>query len=268
MVPISPARLRRSSRAQGFTLVELLVVIGIIALLIGILLPSLQKAQRVARRTQCQAILKQFANSENMYIAESKGWCVPVKTAHDAVASGRYGTLPYIRWDFNEVLRKHLGMPVPKVTNVTTNWSTGWKLGLICPEATLAIERTERTISNAYGMNREGVNRDTNRDGVANFNDAIAFKITEVKRSSEKIFMIDANYWLTAGGQHGSTSDYRVNWDVKGENQLSPNGQIMYRHQQGANVLFHDGHAEWRKKEDIHMNDADVNARHWNLLLR
>ena len=78
-----------SGRRVGFTLVELLVVIGIIALLIAILLPSLQKAQRVARRVQCQAILKQFANSEHMYLAESKGWCVPIKTADDAVVLGR-----------------------------------------------------------------------------------------------------------------------------------------------------------------------------------
>ena len=258
----------RTRVRTGFTLVELLVVIGIIALLIAILLPSLQKAQRVARRVQCQAILKQFANSEQMYLAESKGWCVPVKTADDPVSSGRYGTLKYIRWDFNEVLRKHLGMPIPKVTNVTTNWSTGWNLGLICPEATLAIEKTERTVSNAYGMNREGVNRDTNGDGVASFADAIAFKMTEVRRSSEKIFMIDANYWLTAGGMTGSTSDFLVNWNVKGENQNAPNGQVMYRHQQGANVLYHDGHAEWKKKEEIHTPDPAVNARHWNILLK
>jgi prepilin-type processing-associated H-X9-DG protein/prepilin-type N-terminal cleavage/methylation domain-containing protein len=261
MTPISRT-VRGGRKVAGFTLVELLVVIGIIALLVAILLPALQRAQRVARRVQCQAILKQFANSEQMYLAESKGWCVPVKTAHDAVASGRYGTLPYIRWDFNEVLRKHLGMPVPAVTNVTTNWSTNWNIGLICPEATLAIDRTSRTVSNAYGMNREGVNRDTNGDGLANFNDAIAFKMTEVKRSSE------ANYWLTAGGQAGSTSDFLVNWNIKGENQATPNGQVMYRHQQGANVLFHDGHAEWLKKEQIHTPDAAVNARHWNILMK
>ena len=42
----------------------------------------------------------------------------------------------------------------------------------------------------------------------------------------------------------------------------------MYRHQQGANVLYHDGHCEWKKKEEIHTPDASVNARHWNILLK
>jgi prepilin-type processing-associated H-X9-DG protein/prepilin-type N-terminal cleavage/methylation domain-containing protein len=254
-------------RRSAFTLVELLVVIGIIALLMGILIPSLSKAQKSARRLKCAAALKQYGGAQMMYIGEQRGWCVPIKSAHDPKLVGQYGTVGYIRWDMNEVFRKHLIMGIPKDVTKTTSWAEKWPEGLLCPEAMNALDKNDKYVMNSYGFNREGINRDTNGDKTANFNDAIAFKWNEVQRPSEKVAVLDANYWLTAGGQHGSTSDYKVHWDLKGENLLAPNGQVMYRHQQGANVLYYDGHVDWVRKQDLHTPDEAVNARHWNLLL-
>jgi prepilin-type N-terminal cleavage/methylation domain-containing protein/prepilin-type processing-associated H-X9-DG protein len=72
-------------RARAFTLVELLVVIGIIAVLIGILLPALNKARRSANTTQCASNMRMIALGMLNYISNHKGVLPPAMVTKSSI---------------------------------------------------------------------------------------------------------------------------------------------------------------------------------------
>jgi general secretion pathway protein G len=126
------------TRRAAFTLVELLVVIGIIALLISILLPALSRARRQAATVQCSSNMRQVAAGLLMYVQDNKGVLPP--SGAPAIA----GVYPTWHWWATELVRlgyiKVDGVSVYRAPTTTSNKVFNESNPFRCPEGVMELE--------------------------------------------------------------------------------------------------------------------------------
>jgi prepilin-type N-terminal cleavage/methylation domain-containing protein/prepilin-type processing-associated H-X9-DG protein len=248
-------------RRLGFTLVELLVVIGVIALLIAILLPALNGARKQARTVQCLSNLKQLAQAQEMYVSEYKGWAVPIFIGKKQPAPNN----TRMQWQNNPAFRANLNQPFagPAPDNVYMN---RWMTGLICPAADQALSRTNQygaPVQFSYGYNvvanepngRVVVLPSTSAPGPDKY--FRGRKKTSVRNSSQKLMWVDSLGSLlnrSKSYKHGEEPGYD---ETKDEDEEA---FVHYRHgkyQDRANVAFWDGHIETLDRKAIQAETKD-----------
>jgi len=231
---ISPSR-------RAFTLVELLVVIGIIALLISILLPALSKARDQANRAKCMANVKQLATASLMYANENKGY-IAWSTWDNPEPPGAMGWC-YKKPRINPSLFQEADLENGAFW-VYLNAKEVFK----CPGARQSTDATHSFNIVHYLMNGSVNSFGRNQGGSGpNASWPKFWKQTDFKASEQVLFleMSDTSQHPRPPIGDGATQGAWAN-----DASSFPPEDFAWRHANGMIIGFFDTHCEWTSYKD------------------
>lgn len=228
---------RSQQTGRGFTLIEILVVISIIAILIGIILPALAKARESAREVKCRSNQRQIGIAIEAYGVDHKGR-MPDSGSDPVTKWGDLATrglTPYFPYTLQSVVKT--GDFVWLCPTHDFQWTGYW--------------------NSSYGYNVQYMLEPGPTYPHAGFIGFYNLGILSslIDKPSEKLVTIDH----TAPAGNGNLWTYVTR--PGDSNNIDGFGRPDFRHSKRANVLFADSHVE---PMDSSINDVAQEQRYWD----
>ena len=249
------------ARRRAFTLVELLVVIGIVAVLIATLMPALNRARAYAFQIKCAANLRSLGHALTMYTQQYRHY--PGYSA--TTLRSPHVHERFVIWPTR--LRRYLGganeafnCPAQDEPNQWSRDEYGFppRPGRLAADGTVlhyGYERFEWLLEDhkvgfSYGYNAFGYTNDTEapidlQRGLGSYVSTVGDRryrelaASRVRSPSEMIAIADTGRRRDRGGSNSLVIEPR------GQKTPTPT------HRGGANVLFCDGHVQWHHPNDV-----------------
>lgn len=239
-------------KTRGFTLVELVVAIGVIAMLVALLLPAVGKARASARATTCLSNLRQLNAAFATYLSEQRGrlpnyvWNTPL--APDAAWSNAWMGL-LLQHGANDAAMRCAAAyePMPFAYNRGSGSSGHAWTGKFASSGSAMRLNATLYREGSYGYNRHL----TAQGGFGRLN-----RITGVRQVADVPVMMDATFPDVAPLNGSAALPVESPPDLTGGalDLRSPEHWkfLIARHARGINVAFADGSARWVRLESTY----------------
>ncbi len=227
----------RVSSRRGFTLLELLVVTAIVMILAGLMLAAIRPVRATAQRTQCAQNLRQLSTGLFAYAADHDNNLPPVLLAWPSNA-GQENTWGWLVWPYiyNGKLPSY---PLNDIQMQRSIYPNVRPNAFRCPATRDAVIYIGSIKSGLSGRMSYGLNNTPLAQDPWNYR-TTPIPLSRITRPAQAAMVLEASY---AEANFGT---YRDNVG-------------LVPHQNGANILFYDGHVEWRTATAIlQANSTDV----------